>query len=220
MSVAALAIGAISALASAVIGAVSSSNANKRAQSLIDTQQKEDKRWYEQKKNADYMNRSEVQAVLKKQRETLDEYYKRSRATNVITGGTDEAAAMAQEAANKTIADTSTNIASQATAYKDSLDKQSRESEKQYAQIKVGSEQAKANQIAQAASAGVGAGLNLAGSTIKSSATVSGNGGNGSEGTNITKPEDMKQTLDLPDINDYQPNIPGYNPNKFGYYNN
>lgn len=220
MSVVALAIGAISALASAVIGAVSSSNANKRAQSLIDTQQKEDKRWYEQKKNADYMNRSEVQAVLKKQRETLDEYYKRSRATNVITGGTDEAAAMAQEAANKTIADTSTNIASQATAYKDSLDKQSRESEKQYAQIKVGSEQAKANQIAQAASAGVGAGLNLAGSTIKSSATVSGNGGNGSEGTNITKPEDMKQTLDLPDINDYQPNIPGYNPNKFGYYNN
>lgn len=220
MSVVALAIGAISALASAVIGAVSSSNANKRAQTLIDTQQKEDKRWYEQKKNADYMNRSEVQAVLKKQRETLDEYYKRSRATNVITGGTDEAAAMAQEAANKTIADTSTNIASQATAYKDSLDKQSRESEKQYAQIKVGSEQAKANQIAQAASAGVGAGLNLAGSTIKSSATVSGNGGNGSEGTNITKPEDMKQTLDLPDINDYQPNIPGYNPNKFGYYNN
>lgn len=219
MSVAALAIGAAGALASAVIGAVSSSNANKRAQTLIDTQQKEDKRWYEQKKNADYMNRSEVQAVLKKQRETLDEYYKRSRATNVITGGTDEAAAMAQEAANKTIADTSANIAAQATAYKDSLDKQSRESEKQYAQIKVGSEQAKANQIAQAASAGVGAGLNLAGSTIKSSAT-GGSGGSDNAGTNITKPEDMKQTLDLPNINDYQPNIPGYNPNKFGYYNN
>ena len=166
------------------------------------------------------MNRSEVQAVLKKQRETLDEYYKRSRATNVITGGTDEAASMAQEAANKTIADTSTNIAAQATAYKDSLDRQSRESEKQYNQIKVGSEQAKANQIAQAASAGVSAGINLAGSAIKSSATGSGSGGNGSGGTNITKPEDMKQTLDLPDINDYQPNIPGYNPNKFGYYNN
>lgn len=220
MSVAALAIGAVGALASSVIGAVSSSNANKRAQTLIDTQQKEDKRWYENKKNADYMNRSEVQAILKKQRETLDEYYKRNRATNVITGGTDEAAAMAQEAANKTIADTSTNIAAQATAYKDSLDKQSRESEKQYAQIKVGSEQAKANQIAQAASAGVSTGLNLAGSAIKSSATGSGSGGNGSEGANITKPEDMKQTLDLPDINDYQPNIPGYNPNKFGYYNN
>lgn len=220
MSVAALAIGAISALASAVIGAVSSSNANKRAQTLIDTQQKEDKRWYEQKKNEDYMNRSEVQAVLKKQRETLDEYYKRSRATNVITGGTDEAAAMAQEAANKTIADTSTNIAAQATAYKDSLDKQSRESEKQYNQMKVGSEQAKANQIAQAASAGVSAGINLAGSTIKSSATGSGSGGNGSEGTNITKPEDMKQTLDLPDINDYQPNIPGYKSKKVQYYNN
>lgn len=220
MSVAALAIGAAGALASAVIGAVSSSNANKRAQTLIDTQQKEDKRWYENKKNADYMNRSEVQAVLKKQRETLDEYYKRSRATNVITGGTDEAAAMAQEAANKTIADTSANIAAQATAYKDSLDKQSRESEKQYAQIKVGSEQAKANQIAQAASGGVGAGLNLAGGAIKSSATGSGNGESVNGGTNITKPEDMKQTLVLPDINDYQPNIPGYNPNKFGYYNN
>lgn len=220
MSVAALAIGAAGALASSVIGAVSSANANKRAQTLIDTQHKEDKRWYEQKKNEDYMNRSEVQAVLKKQRETLDEYYKRSRATNVITGGTDEAAAMAQEAANKTIADTSTNIAAQATAYKDSLDRQSRESEKQYAQIKVGSEQAKANQIAQAASTGVSAGINLAGSTIKSSATGSGNGGSGSEGTKITKPEDMKQTLDLPNIDDYQPNIPGYNPNKFGYYNN
>lgn len=220
MSVAALAIGAAGALASSVIGAVSSANANKRAQTLIDTQHKEDKRWYEQKKNEDYMNRSEVQAVLKKQRETLDEYYKRSRATNVITGGTDEAAAMAQEAANKTIADTSTNIAAQATAYKDSLDRQSRESEKQYTQIKVGSEQAKANQIAQAASAGVSAGINLAGSTIKSSATGSGSGGSGSEGTKITKPEDMKQTLELPDINDYQPNIPGYNPNKFGYYNN
>lgn len=144
-------LGAVAQIGSSIYGAVKSSQANKRAQQMIQNQRDENRRWYDQKMSEDYLQRSEVQNVLRKQRELLDEQYKRARATNLVAGGTDESLALQQQAANQTMADTTANIAANASAYKDSIESQFRAQDAALNQQQVGVEQANAQSIAQAA---------------------------------------------------------------------
>lgn len=161
-----MAIGAAASLASSIIGAVSSANANRKANALINTQKKDNRKWYDNQMSQDYIQRSDVQAVLKKQKELLDAQYDRAQATSVVAGGTDEALAMQKAKANEALADTMTNIAGQAASYKDSVDQQYRQQDAALTQQQIGVYQNKAQQIAAAAGQGVTAGLNLVGASI------------------------------------------------------
>lgn len=165
------AIGAAATLASAIIGAVGSANANRKRDALISTQRKENKRWYETKSAEDYTSRSDVQAVLKKQREILDEYSKRARAVNVVAGGTDEQVAAQKAQVNKTIADTMADIAAQGAAYKDSIEQQYRQQDAALNQQQAAIYGQQGATIAQAAGQGVSAGLNLVGSGLENTTT-------------------------------------------------
>lgn len=136
---------------SAIYGAIKSSQANKRAEAMIQNQRDENKRWYDQKMAEDYMQRSDVQNVLRKQRELLNEQYQRARATNIVAGGTDESLALQQQAANEAMGDTMANIAANASNYKDSVEEQYRAQDAALNQQQIGVEQAKAQSIAQAA---------------------------------------------------------------------
>lgn len=119
---------------------------------MIQNQRDENKRWYDQKMAEDYMQRSDVQNVLRKQRELLNEQYQRARATNIVAGGTDESLALQQDAANQTMADTMANIAANASNYKESIEQQYRAQDAALNQQQIGVEQAQAQSIAQAAS--------------------------------------------------------------------
>lgn len=145
-------LGAAAQVGSSIFGAVKSSQANKRAQQMIQNQRDENKKWYDQKMAEDYMQRSEVQNVLRKQRELLNEQYQRARATNLVTGGTDESLILQQNAANKTMVDTMADIAANASNYKESIEQQYRAQDAALNQQLMGVEQAKAQAIAQAAS--------------------------------------------------------------------
>lgn len=158
--------GAAASLASSVIGAVRSAEATREANALINTQKVKNKNWYDSQVSQDYMQRPDTQAILKKQKELLDAHYNRAAATNVVSGGTDEALAMQKAQANDTVADTMTNIAAQASSYKDNIEQQYRQQENALTQQQIAAEQAKAGQIAQAAGQGVSAGLNLMGTGI------------------------------------------------------
>ena len=103
--------GAAASLASSIIGAVGSAKATREANALINTQKVKNRNWYDSQVSQDYMQRSDTQAILKKQKELLDAQYNRAAATNVVAGGTDEALAMQTAQANDTVADTLTNIA-------------------------------------------------------------------------------------------------------------
>lgn len=157
------------ALGSAITGAVASSNAAKKANKMIAKQRAENKQWYNAKMAEDYITRSDAQAVLKKQRELLNEQYQRARATNIVAGGTDESLALQQQAANKSMSDTMSNIASEASAYKDSAEQAYRQQDAALNQQQVQVQQQKAANIAQAAGQGVSAGLNLIGGGISKS---------------------------------------------------
>ena len=144
-------IGAAAQAGTAIYGAIKSSQANKRAEAMLQNQRDENRKWYDQKMAEDYMQRSDVQNVLRKQRELLNEQYQRARATNIVAGGTDESLALQQQAANEVMGDTMADIAANASAYKDSVENQYRAQDAALNQQQIGVEQAKAQAIAQAA---------------------------------------------------------------------
>lgn len=148
-------IGAIAGAAiqagSSIYGAIKSSQANKRAKDLIQSERDANRKWYEEKMAEDYMQRADVQNVLRKQRELLNEQYQRARATNVVAGGTDESLALQQQAANETLGETTANIAAQSADYKEGIENQYRTKDSALNQQQVNLLQNEASQIAQAA---------------------------------------------------------------------
>ena len=148
-------------LGSAIYGQVKSKKLNDKAQYELDSRRNENRNWYNQKMNEDYMMRSDVQNVLRKQRELLDEQYKRARATNLVSGGTDESLALQQQAANQTMGDTMADIAANASAYKDNIEQQYRAQENNLSQQQQQIYTNQANQVSQAASQALQMGGNL-----------------------------------------------------------
>lgn len=158
--------GGVTAAGGAIGGAIGSAKANKKSQNIINTQRNKNAKWYSKQMNSDYLSRSDSQAILKKQKELLDEYSKRASATSVVSGGTDEASAMAKASANKSIENTMTNLAGQASAYKDQVEARYQQTDNSYAAQQAQIEQNKANQIAQAGGQAVNAGLGLLGNGL------------------------------------------------------
>lgn len=144
-------IGAAAQVGSSIYGAIKSSQANKRAERLLKNQRDENQKWYDQKMTEDYTQRSDVQNVLRKQRELLQEQYQRARATNLVAGGTDESLALQQAAANDAMGDTLADIAANASAYKESVENQYRATEAALNQQQITNEQNRAQAIANAA---------------------------------------------------------------------
>lgn len=181
-------IGGLMQLGSSIYGSVKSAQQNREALRELDARRAENKRWYEQKMNEDYTMRSDVQNVLRKQRELLQEQYQRARATNVVAGGTDESLALQQQAANEVMGDTMADIAANATAHKDAVESDYRANEaalsQQQQNIYAGQAQATSQAASQAANAGaalIGAGLEMIGETEKKkvgATTVEKEGGN------------------------------------------
>ena len=118
---------------------------------MIQNQRDENQKWYDQKMAEDYTQRSDVQNILRKQRDLLNEQYQRARATNIVAGGTDESLALQQQAANEAMGDTIADIAANASNYKDSIENQYRAQDAALNQQQIGVEQANAQTIAQAA---------------------------------------------------------------------
>lgn len=145
------AIGAAAQVGSSIYGAIKSSQANKKAMDILKAQKDENKKWYEERMSEDYLQRPDVQNVLRKQRELLSEQYKRARGINVVAGGTDESLALQQQEANEILGDTMGNIAAQSANYKESVENQYRTTDAALAQQEMGIHQTQAQTIATAA---------------------------------------------------------------------
>lgn len=144
-------IGTAAQVGSSIYGAIKSSQANKRAEQLLKNQRDENQKWYDQKMAEDYTQRTDVQNVLRKQRELLQEQYQRARATNIVAGGTDESLALQQAAANDAMGDTMADIAENAASYKEGVENQYLANDAALNQQQVAIEQGNAQSIAQAA---------------------------------------------------------------------
>lgn len=158
--------GGVGALGSAIYGSIASSKLNNKARSILNQQVKDNKAWYDTRMSQDYTARADVQAAINRQRQILDEQYRNARATNVVAGGTDAQLALQKEAANRSLAQTATDIASQANAYKDRVEDQYRAQDAALKQQQAQSYQQQAAATAQAASQAVTSGLNMVGQGV------------------------------------------------------
>ena len=159
-------IGGATALGGAIYGGIKSSQLNKKAEEAEAKQRAENKAWYNTKMSQDYTQRADVQAAIKRQRELLDEQYSRARATNVVAGGTDEALALQQKAANQSLSNTMTDVAAQGAAYKDNVEAQYRAQDAAINQQQIARYQQQAANAANAAAQVVNAGTNMVGNDL------------------------------------------------------
>lgn len=144
-------LGTAAQIGSSIYGAIKSSEAGKKAEALIRNQRDENQRWYHTKRAEDYTKRSDIQNILRKQKEMFSENYDRIRGTNAVMGGTDEAVALQQEGANAAMAEAAADIAAQSSSYKEGIETQFRQQDAALNQQQVAVEQNKAQQIADAA---------------------------------------------------------------------
>lgn len=159
-------LGGLFTLGSTIAGLVGSKKQNDKAQGELDSRKADEDAWYNQKINEDYMMRSDVQNVLKKHRDLYQESMKMARATNLVAGGTDASLALQQQGATKAVGETMSDIASNATAYKDAVEAQHRQAKADLSTQQQQIYNQRAEAIAQAASqaanmgtAAMGAGL-------------------------------------------------------------
>ena len=133
-----------------IAGAVMSARKAKEGQNILNQQHADNVAWYNRRYNSDYTQRSDYQAMLSRMRDTLSEQYRRARATNKVAGGTDEGLAMLQNSANQALANATSSIASNASAYKDSIDNARNNEANQYANTMNSIRQAEAQRNAVA----------------------------------------------------------------------
>lgn len=136
----------------AITGAVASARANTQAQETLANSHKDTQKYYDTQLAQDYTQRADVQSVLTKQKELLADEYRKARARNIVSGGTDESLALMQQGANNTLTDTMRGIASNAVAHKDQLSAQKLASNQQYALQQANLQQQRGQNIANAAS--------------------------------------------------------------------
>lgn len=165
MSLAAIATiaGGAAALGGAIYGGVRSGHFNNKAINLIQSQRDKNQNWWDVKRSEDYTQRADVQAAITKQRQLLNEQYKRAKATNAVAGGTDESLAMQKNAANSALSQTTADIAAAGIQNKDRAEARYLAQDNALNQQQVEVNQQQAKQVAEAASQVVNAGVNTLG---------------------------------------------------------
>ncbi|MFA6592005.1 MAG: hypothetical protein WCS67_01530 [Bacteroidales bacterium] len=168
---------AAAALASAIYGTVKSEQQNRKANRLLNTQVRDNKRWYSGKLAENYIDRSDVQSALGKQRELLSEQYKNARATNTVAGGTEQSLVAQKEAANRSVGDTIANVAANASSYKDDAERLYLNRDAQLKGQQIAEKKAQAAETAKAASQVSGALSSFAGSLAGAGTKADGSTG-------------------------------------------
>lgn len=156
-------IGGAAALGGAIYGGIKSGIYNRKAEALIQKQRDDNKAWWNVKNASDYTQRADVQAAITKQRELLNEQYKRAKATNTVAGGTAESIALQKQAANASLAQTASEVAAAGANYKERMENQYRAQDAALNQQQAENNRQIAKETAAAASQLVNAGIGTVG---------------------------------------------------------
>lgn len=147
-----------------IVGAIASAREMRKARAQIAQQKQKNQTWYDKNYNMDYTQRADVQNVLNRTRQLANERRKRVADSAVVTGATDEAVAMENEAQNNMIADTMSNINAQADNYKNQVENQYRATDADLTQQEINTHINQAQNISNAAGQASRAGASIVGS--------------------------------------------------------
>ncbi|MDR2684258.1 MAG: hypothetical protein LBB53_02605 [Prevotellaceae bacterium] len=110
----------------AIAGGVKEGKARKEMKAEQAKWQAENDAWYNKNYYGDYLQRADVQNVLKNMREQLKEQNEADNNKKAVLGLTDNAAAAAKESRNKLMSQVYSNAAAQGQRWKDNIDAQYR----------------------------------------------------------------------------------------------
>ena len=147
-----------------IVGGIQSAKANRQAQEQMAQQKAKNQAWYDKNYNTDYTQRSDAQAILNRTKELAQQNRQRAQASAVVTGATDESIALQNEANNKMVSDTMSQIASQADRYKQGVENQFLSTDSALAQQEQARLQQRASDGANATSTASGALAGIVGS--------------------------------------------------------
>lgn len=114
-------VSAAAAIGTTAYAGVSQSNARKKAKKELERQRLENADYFNRNYSDSYLNRSDVQEVLKNFRDQMKGQNDHLASTAKITGATPEAVAAAKASSNKVFSDVYSSIASRGSMYKDTL---------------------------------------------------------------------------------------------------
>ena len=157
-------IGGAMGLGSAVIGGITSAKANKKANQLVADQKAQNQAWYDRRYNEDLTQRSDAQQLLEHTRGMLNERTQRNAATSTVMGGTEEAVAMDKANTNQTVAEITSDLAANQSAYKDNIEAQYMNANANLTQQQIQSQLNKAQQGSNAMQQGLNSAAGVAGS--------------------------------------------------------
>ncbi len=172
-------VGLTAVLGGALYGGIKSGKLNRKYEKGLKGLINDNKEWWNIKRSKDYTQRPDVQAAVNLQRQLLNDRYNRDAARNVVAGGTNEALALEQQAANESLSRTGSDIASAAANYYDNNERQYRSQDYALRQQQLQNYQQRAAATAQAASQVVNTGLKMTGDSFQHFAQASGGMGGG-----------------------------------------
>lgn len=117
-AIAGAALGAVTSIA----GSFAAKKQARKAEAQLAQQKKQNEDWYNRRYNEDYTQTAEAQRALTLAREEAQRQLAAARGRQAVMGGTEESVAATQEAVNKGLADTMSQIAAQGTARKDAVE--------------------------------------------------------------------------------------------------
>jgi len=160
------AIGAGMRIAGSIYGGVKASKAAKDAANKIEEQRRKDQEWYNRRYNEDATQRGDAQRMLTHTEEMIRQRNQAAEGAKAVMGGTSDSVAAAKAANNKAISDTASNITANAEARKDAIEATYMQNDNAFNQQMIGVDQAKAQNISEAAKGMSNAGASIAGSNL------------------------------------------------------
>jgi len=147
-AIAGAALGAVSS----IVGASQAKKQAKKAEAQLEQQKKQNQDWYNRRYNEDYTQTAEAQRALTLAREEAQRQLAAARGRQAVMGGTEESVASTQEAVNRGLADTMSQIAAQGTARKDKIEDSYLSADRSIANQYMQMYNNRANAVSQAAS--------------------------------------------------------------------
>ena len=143
-------IGAGVGAAASVFGGISASKAIRKMKANLEEQRKKNQDWYDQRYNEDATQRADAQRILTKTEEAFRNRNRAAQGAAAVMGGTEESVA-STKANSQALADATSQIAVNAEARKDQIEKTYQQNDRDIQNQLNSLEQKKAEAISQAA---------------------------------------------------------------------
>jgi hypothetical protein len=134
----------------------------KKVKQNLETQQKENQNWYDQRYNEDATQRADAQRILTMTNENIRQRNQQAAGAQAVMGGTEESVAATKAANNQALAEATSQIAVNGERRKDQIESQYMQTKSDLNDKLNNLEQARAGAISQAVQGVAQAGSNMA----------------------------------------------------------